>query len=281
MKRFKFLGALFVWLIWLVSFWYCWTLTLEWSVDKPNLTAWSELFHLTYRNSWWTKWSFNIVCRFPNHNWSSVQMDVVLSSEWNTYNWSYKFWNYFNVSSSSSTSYFDLLVKNNVATSSTYNFTYTCVITSSLIPEASCPECPVCEQYTSEECQQEYSLMPINSCNSEYCWLNWLCPEYTWSTMSELYINWINHLGAPIINISIPLEQAWDYEYTWDVMNINLSWENNVDYEYIDNIIKTQRSTPDDEDLNTIVSWLIPLFVPWLVLIVFIIFIFRFIKKVF
>lgn len=258
MKRFKFLGALFVWLITLVSFWYCWivhnfiqssSISSQWIKTLNNNDCFRFTDNFCARNYTVSDFNWNVVFTARN-NYSQSELTCV--------NWS---WYYY-----------------------TNTYSSSCTIQIYSLWDWYCPscDCPICEeQYTSEECQQEYSLMPISSCNSEYCWLNWLCPVYTGSTMSELYINWINHLGALIINISIPLEQAWDYEYTWDVMNINLSWENNVDYEYIDNIIKTQRSTPDDEDLNTIVSWLIPLFVPWLVLIVFIIFIFRFIKKIF
>lgn len=251
MKRFKLLSALFVWLIWLVSFWYC---------EYVTTTSLSITFQKWQHN--FPFWTYD--CLFFVNVPSSV---TIYSSTW------YNLWT---------------LAKNsvvcNIYDTPYYNApsasAYTAYWFNLWIEE--CEECQTCEdQYTSQECQQEYSLMPISSCNSEYCWLNWLCPEYTWSTMSELYINWINHLWAPIINLTFPLEQSWDYNYTWDVMNINLSWENNVDYEYMDNIIRTQHSTPNNTDFNNTISWLIPLFIPWLVIILFIIFVFRFLKKIF
>lgn len=303
MKKFKFLGALFVWLIWLVSFWYCenmnltflehWNLTISSAQDYtytltntiPEAT-WYCIRYVVQRNyNWWTpyissQFSFQL---YPN----------TASSYYKWYS-SVRYW-YVNGSTATVPSAARGVLCNMTpsqvwdVTSFHFNFDWQSnwnwllldfdIYTFNWISPFS--EWWSCTNYTSEECQQEYSLMPITSCNSEYCWLNWLCSEYTWSTMSELYINWINHLGAPIINISIPLEQAWDYEYTWDVMNINLSWENNVDYEYIDNIIRTQNSKPNDTDFNNIVSGLLPLFVPWLIIITFLIYLFRFIKKIF
>lgn len=296
MKRFKLLGALFVWLIWLVSFWYCWTITtyLKWQTithDWSNnniifactnvlTTASSDVqssFSVTYSfDSFNVNWTVFLLCaNYSQYNWSL--MDISSMWIWNKFsqNLTYTFTK---SQSNKWVGYCCLQINWYNVTNLTY-WDYSVTFDTNNVPA---PDCPVCEeQYTSEECQQEYSLMPISSCNSEYCWLNWLCPEYTGSTMSELYINWINHLWAPIININIPLEQARDYEYTWDTMNINLSWENNVDYEYMDNIIRTQNSKPNTVDFNNIISVLLPKFIPWLVIILFILFIFRFIKKIF
>ena len=283
MKRFKFLGALFIWLIWLISFWYTARVYVWWVCDN---TADSQL--------WWKVCNYYTWSSFDNSYWIYLNC---ISTEWNawilfvnsnnsvlgTYNttchpdwvqsinfsvpswtvWFYVVWQ--------SNSPIVASIRDNNASQSSFYFRWMWW---------SCPDCPDCpSQYTSEECQSEYSLMPIWSCDSEYCELNWMC-GVSWTWLSELYINWINHLSAPEINLLIPLEYQWDYLYTWDILNINISWYN-VDYEYIDNIIRTQNSTPNDTDLNNIVSGLTPLFVPWLVLILFILFVFRFIKKIF
>ena len=257
-KRFRILGLLFC-LTWFISFWYCYVWYVDYTVHTMSVGS-----HQSF-SAWSTPLCFkfsNQVC-FDNlkiYSTDDMQPDSLVDIS------SYSYVNgmmlcipaYYRVLNDSSTScsfprqLFDII--DNVTS---------------------------CDNYTSEECQQEYSLMPVSSCNSEYCWLNWLCPEYTWSIMSELYINWINHLSAPIISLTIPLEQYWDYEYTGDTMYIDISWENNVDYEYIDNIIRTQNSKPNAIDFNNIISWLVPLFVPWLVIILLILFIFRFIKKIF
>lgn len=128
-----------------------------------------------------------------------------------------------------------------------------------------------------------------SSIDSNYCELNNLCPVYTWDSedlswvnRSILHINWIEHVWAWFIDITIPEEFDWNYLYTWnwDVFELNISWYN-VDTEYIDWIITTQKTLPNKEDFNNTISWLLPWFVPWLVIVLFLYFVFRFLKKVF
>lgn len=114
-----------------------------------------------------------------------------------------------------------------------------------------------------------------------------ICPIYTWNeesswNWSALYINDIQHIWAPLINITIPEEFDWDYIYTWnwDEFDLDIKWYN-VDTAYIDWIITTQKTLPNNTDFSNIISGLIPLFIPWLVIIACLYFIFRFIKKVF
>ena len=97
---------------------------------------------------------------------------------------------------------------------------------------------------------------------------------------SALYINDIQHVGAPIINITIPEEFNRDYTWTDDQFDLDVKWYN-VDTDYIDWIITKQTTLPNNTDFSNIISWLIPLFIPWLVIIACLYFIFRFIKKVF
>lgn len=118
-----------------------------------------------------------------------------------------------------------------------------------------------------------------------YCEENWYCPVIdTWSieswNWSALFINDIQHVSAPLINITIPEEFDWVYTWTEEEFDLDVKWYN-VDTEYIDWLIRTQTTLPNSTDFNNTVSWLIPLFVPWLVIILLIYFIFRFIKKIF
>lgn len=152
-----------------------------------------------------------------------------------------------------------------------------------------------CQEMSFEDCQYTYWLMPIDWIDTEYCMSQDLCPavdinycvenqlcpacELTWWN-SELIINDIQHISAPSITINIPEEFNWDYTWNDEEFIINISWYN-VDTEYISSIITTQNSKPNNIDFNNIVSWLIPLLVPWLVLIAFIYFVFRFVKKYF
>lgn len=104
--------------------------------------------------------------------------------------------------------------------------------------------------------------------------------EATWDNWSALYINEIQHESAPLISITIPEEFDWDYSWTEEEFDLDIKWFN-VDTEYIDWIITTQKTLPNNTDFNNTISWLIPIFIPWLVIIIFLLFIFRFIKKIF
>ena len=149
-------------------------------------------------------------------------------------------------------------------------------------------DCEICENMTSLECQSTYSLIPVSSVDSNYCTTNNLCPScpscpscWTW-WISNVYINDILHVGASNIYMNIAEEIDWDYAYTqwWNNMNIDVVWYN-VDYEKMQEQIDIQNFKPDSSDLSTIISEIIPLFVPWLCIILLLYFIFRFIKKIF
>lgn len=147
-----------------------------------------------------------------------------------------------------------------------------------------CPTCP--SQYTSQECQLEYNLIPVSSVDSNYCTTNWLCPSswsgdcWSWSTnWSALFINDIQHLWKPVISIDIPEEINWDYTSTDSEFNLEVIGYN-VDYDYINGIVNTQNYTPTREDLTAVISSMGP-FVSLLVWALFIILVFYFIKKIF
>lgn len=142
--------------------------------------------------------------------------------------------------------------------------------------------------YTSQQCQTAYSLIPISSVDSSYCTSNNLCPSWwtPWDCpnvwVSNIWINDIFHPWAFNVIMNIPEEIDRDYAYTnsWQNMNIDVVWYN-VDYDYIDWVVDSQNYKPNSDDLSSIVSQIIPLFVPWLCIILLLYFIFRFIKKIF
>ena len=113
-----------------------------------------------------------------------------------------------------------------------------------------------------------------------YCVENDLCPVSTWLSWSELVINDIVHESAPLITINIPEEFNWNYTIDENEFVLSISWYN-VDTEYIEWIITSQNVKPNASTLNKIITELIPLFVPWLVIILFIWFVFKLIKKIF
>ena len=125
------------------------------------------------------------------------------------------------------------------------------------------------------ECMTNYSLVPIDSvvCSSGSDWS-------TWTQWSALYVNEIQHNSAWIVNITIPEEFNWDYTWNDEQFDLVISWYN-VDTDYIAWIIENQTTLPNDIDFNNIVSVLLPLFVPWVVIILFIYVVFKLLKKVF
>lgn len=188
----------------------------------------------------------------------------------------------------------------------TLTFTSSC--SSSQCPEV--PECPAASEYPTILSfdwvvldLSWYNQVALNSINNVSYWgyesiINWddhimyvsinndltwwICTwdiiwEWDWSA---LFINWIQHVWAPLINITIPEEYNRNYTWTEEVFDLSVDWYN-VDYEYIDNIINTQNSKPNSNDLTIIISQLIPLFVPWLCIILLLYFIYIFIKKIF
>ena len=144
--------------------------------------------------------------------------------------------------------------------------------------------------WDSSSCPDTWEILSWYILESEidnlYCENNWLCSLInSWDVIgswnwSSLYINDIQHESAPLINLTIPEEFEWDYTNENDEFNLWISWYN-VDTEYIDWIIRNQTTLPNKTDFNNTISWLIPLFVPWLVIIASLYFIFRFIKKIF
>ena len=164
------------------------------------------------------------------------------------------------------------------------------------IPPGDCPACPSCptcpSQYTSLECQSEYSLIPISSVDQNYCTTNNLCPSedcpdtpiYTWDLtpwVSNIFINDVFHPGAYNVIMNIPQEIDWDYTYTNSGYNFNLDvvWYNQ-DTEYIEGLIDVQNYKPTSEDFTNVFGgfgyfgWL-------LVACLFVILVFYFIKKAF
>lgn len=168
-----------------------------------------------------------------------------------------------------------------------FSYIYTC-------PSCDCPTCPECQ-----ECQECPSCPSVNTweilsgyiLESEitpwYCEVQfWLispsdCPSsWTWDIMwSSFWVNNRQVLWWRNIFLYLPDFLNWDYTYIDEDLEINV--ENEWNYEYMQGVIDNQTTLPNKTDLNNIITGIIPLFVPWLIIILFIYFIFRFIKKVF
>lgn len=268
----------YTWFIiqWNITDYKC-SLTWEWEYCYQSISFYSN-WQLKYCYLRYQNWSFT-------YQWNcSSSMDKQEINIWDCKNWRYN-----------TNRCFDYL---------TLNFDYNLL----------CETCPTCTpQYTSEECQTEYWLVEswvltscqtdLNSCIINTSWFNDLlnncnnnlnacnlslssclqsnCPTTSWDiSWSSLFINDIQHIWWPSIYIWIPEEIGRDYSYVDDDMYITVDWYN-VDYDKINWIINTQNYKPSTEDFNYIISSVIPLFVPWLVIILFLYWIFKFIKKIF
>lgn len=282
MKRFKFfLGLLFVWIFWFTCFWSC-----------DNLFSFIENKNLSSSNSltWTCGW---YCCFLTNNTNSNYRQNIVFNSDKQLFPSDYNAYDLSCVSYS-----WNFIVSSSIST----NVAVRWYDLSSLVStwgSTSCPDCPFCDKTSLMFIHQWWDFVSLLNSST---WLynlylsNWLdfsttpIPEWqnvyitwydlSWVISSELIINDIVHQSAPLINITIPEEFDWDY--TWNVNEFTLDIKGfNVDTEYIDWIIRTQKTTPNNTDFNNIVSGLIPLLVPGLFIILFIYFIFRFIKKVF
>lgn len=259
----KILSTFIIWCIWLISF--CSSIYFsEWNWNRYwSSSIWVNAgasVNISPAWNWEILWYWTFCITY--NRWEC-------SYNWNTYstNWPNKTLCFFN--DSSSTVNFSVSCTNTY-TSKAYYYTFSSTELSWSLFE--CEEC--------EECQE----CPI--IDSQYCTDNNLCPSsdcpiYTWDwNWSALYINDIQHQSASVIDITIPDEYDWDYTWDEDQFNLNVIWYN-VDTDYIEWIISNQTTKPNQTDLNNIITWVLPLFVPWLVIILFIYFIFKFLKKIF
>ena len=256
MKKFKFwLVWILVWLFWFVNFWnwFNFSVSMNDSIQYKN----STWVFSVYPVDWTIKVSNNPVSYVMDFSSYAYSYALNWGIWWSTNNPSITSWTY-NVSCKDYPCYIKLLNRWVIDVFSWY---------------VSCPECEICPEVNTWEILSW-------SCDTNYCVSNDLCPVSSWVSWSELVINDIVHESAPLINITIPEEYNWDSSVDENEFTLTISWQN-VDYEYVDWIIRTQKFTPDSEDFNSIVTWVIPLLIPWLVIILFIWFIFRFIKKIF
>lgn len=279
----KILLSILISFIWLVWFWYCWF--------ENNFTTW---FVLTTSQNWnnffaydssWIKivpinWSITVnweTCLFVRSTWTNPNSYLQASCWWSNYNekitsFTFSAWSY----------WFECYDTTHNCTSTSIDFWWQTFSFTNVSWWSDCPS-----QYTSEECQQEYSLMPISSCDSEYCQLNELC--WTWSSWSwdlqwsSLFINWIQHVWWSIIDVTIPSEIQRNYIYTWEnEETFKLDIEGlNGDPDYIQWIIDVNSYRPTSEDFTNTFVWGLTLIFPYIIITAIVLFIWRFIRKIF
>ena len=149
------------------------------------------------------------------------------------------------------------------------------------------------------ECQNSSCQSDLLQCQSDYtscssslwnCWTSlnscqnalWNCMQgnyWTWINWSILNINWIEFPWKPLINVNIPDYITWDYSST--DANFDLNVGSGYDQDYIDSIISINSYRPTSEDFtNVFVSGLTLIF-PYIVIVLFIIFVRKLIRRIF
>ena len=279
----KILLSLF-WIItlWLINFWSCFNVSdfiTYIDTQTVNINQWSvhKVFETTSSSDYWT-YCIKITSITSGRIWAFwYNNSLAFNRDWFSYFYS-DFGVPFYVCSYVNVSYLLLYAQN-----WSIDITYDLFKLNNLLDY----QVPV---MTSFECQQNYDLIPISSVDSNYCEINNLCPSWWWeciegSWFSDIYIysnnryfplTWTNSV---FINLPQYLNYNYDYSNWWNDLDIDLWYS--VDDSYLSSVKDLQLTTPNQVDLNNIVSWLLPLFVPWLVVILFLYFVFRFLKKIF
>jgi len=116
------------------------------------------------------------------------------------------------------------------------------------------------------------------------CIFDWepvLCSDYLNCSAGsfDVKLNGIPFEDLASVNVEIPEELAFDYSQNGAELNINISWYN-VNTEYMDDIIEKQSFIPSNEDLSAVVQSFVP-YMSIMIFILFLIFVFNVIKKVF
>lgn len=154
----------------------------------------------------------------------------------------------------------------------------------------SCPECPTCPEVP--ECPEvnTWEILSWYILESEidtnYCVLNWLCPNECWSweeltgtNRSSLFINNIQYPWAPTIKFTIPEEIQREQNTDEEETNIDVIWYG-YDQDKMQQMVNTQYYKPTAEEM----SWLMEKvadFLPLVAVALLIIRIRRIVKKVF
>lgn len=144
--------------------------------------------------------------------------------------------------------------------------------------------------YTQAQCESEYSLIPESSINSEYCEdrFNLIYPEncpsswWTWDVnWSSFFVNSHQVQGAANVYLRLPEFLNWDYIYidSWTTLEVNV--ENMWDEDYLNNILEVQTYHPSSEDFTQSFTWNLTLLMPYIIICLFVLFIWRLIRWIF
>ena len=162
-----------------------------------------------------------------------------------------------------------------------------------------CPSCSSCDyswyilesNVTQNYCTNRYqNLIPESDITSSYCEVEfWLidpvnCPSgWSWTgdvQRSALYINNVQYLWSP--NIYVNVNDILDYSMTY------VSWSAIIDVEgykadtwYMADILTVQEYHPSSEDFTVAFVSFLTLWLPYVVVILFVVFVRKLIRKIF
>ena len=144
---------------------------------------------------------------------------------------------------------------------------------------------------TQNYCTNKYqNLIPESDITSDYCEVEfWLidpvnCPSgWSWTgdvQRSALYINNVQYLGSP--NIYVNVNDILDYSMTY------VSWSAIIDVDgykadtwYMADILTVQEYHPSSEDFTVAFVSFLTLWLPYVVVILFVVFVRKLIRKIF
>jgi len=227
-----------------LTFWFA-----NWGTSTPT-----NLYSL-YADQYW-----NWVCLY----WNKSYFNAKLNSSSNTVSYEvYKLTDLLSDNipceeNSSSCDYSDYELKSNITEN------YCTNKFSNLINE---------EDITSWYCETEFWLIDPENCPaSGWTWdINW----------SNFFVNSEQIQGASMVYLRLPEFLNWDYTYinSWSTLNINV--ENAWDSEYIQNILDIQSYHPDKDQFAFSFAWFLTLLMPYIIITLFVLFIWRLIRRIF
>lgn len=251
---------------------YLWDLTFYNCYDSQNLTADLELQDCyKLQTSYWTTNPTDY-----QTTWYNCYQLQWRDGATNTYVYVSRSLTWWTNSATRNATVYNSIIDFNLLSSNRQLFNQNFCTTNNL-----CPSCP--SQYTSEQCQSEYSLIPVSSVDQSYCENNDLCSvcdNLTWDLVfSNVYINNILHPWRSNIYVNIPDYINWDYSVSDIDFNINVG--SGYDEDYINSVIDINSYRPTSSDFtNVFVSGLTLIF-PYIIFALFILFMWKLIKRIF
>lgn len=277
--------------------------------NSSNIHSWQDLYEFTYNNFWCSpsasssyffsvpngsvldNWRFHFYVWYENNlNWvyfiflrNSTSISATSCSSQNcnySLHYSCTVSNpYLNkISSSSSCDYLE------------YENTINTLSWSLASCQSDLTSCQNDSSCTQLKCENDYQLIPESSINSEYCEdrFNLIdpvnCPVSGWTgdvQWSSFFVNNRQIQGASNIYLRMPDFLNWEFTYidSWSTLEIDV--ENEGDQEYIENLLQVQTYHPSSEDFTMSFTWTITLLMPYIIISLFIIFLWKLIKRIF